>query len=313
MILYPILTVFYHYFLYIRDINAIILKPALHKSTIPHSRIFVVHHLKEKHFDPYWHSHSEYQLFVTLEGTGTRFIGDNIKAFKPGELTLTGAHLPHLWRSDEAYFQKKSGLSTNGIVIYFNENFLGDHFMDKEEMVLLKKLLTNAMRGLDFFGQTKLTVVKMMKELTKLQGIESVIRFLGILNTLASTKEYQYISSIAHTDVMHQKEADRLNQVYTFVFKNFCRKISLQELAGLVYMTPTSFSRYFKMRNNKSFSGFLTEIRIKHACKLLTETDDSVAQISYDCGFDTLSNFNKQFKEFTGKRPTEYKREYMSI
>lgn len=273
----------------------------------------MVHHLKEKHFDPYWHSHSEYQLFVTLEGTGTRFIGDNIKAFKPGELTLTGTHLPHLWRSDEAYFQKKSALSAKGIVIYFNENFLGDHFMDKEEMLLLKKLLTNAMRGLDFFGKTKITVVKMMRELTKLQGIESVIQLLRILNTLASAKDYQFISSIAHKDVVHPKETDRINQVYDFVLKNFSRKISLQELANLVYMTPTSFSRFFKMRNNKSFSGFLKEIRIKHACKLLTETDNSVAQVSYDCGFDTLSNFNKQFKEFTHKRPMEYKKEYGSI
>lgn len=310
---YPFPTVFYHYFVYIRDIKEIILKSALHKSTIPDSRIFVVHHLKEKHFDPYWHSHSEYQLFVTLEGTGTRFIGDNIKAFKPGELTLTGAHLPHLWRSDEAYFQKKSPLSTNGIVIYFNENFLGDHLINKEEMVLLKKLLTNSMRGLDFYGKTKITVVKLMRELTKLQGIHSVIQLLRILNILSSTKDYQFISSIAHKDVVHQRETDRVNQVYTFVLKNFSRKISLQEVADLVYMTPTSFSRYFKTRNNKSFSGFLTEIRIKHACKLLTETDDSIARISYDCGFDTLSNFNRQFKEFTKKRPGDYKKEYMSI
>lgn len=311
--LYPIPTVFYHYFRYIRRINEIILKSALHKSTIPNSRIFMVHHLKEKHFDPHWHSHSEYQLFVTLEGTGTRFIGDNIRAFKPGELTLTGAHLPHLWRSDESYYQKKSTLSANGIVIYFNENFLGDLIADKEEMVLLKKLLTNSMRGLDFHGKTKISVIKMMKELTKLQGIESVIQLLRILNALASSKEYQFISSIAHKDVVDQKETDRLNRVYTFVLKNFSRKISLQELADLVYMTPTSFSRYFTMRNNKSFSRFVSEIRIGHACKLLIETEDSIEQISYDCGFDTLSNFNKQFKEITGNRPTDYKKEYMSI
>lgn len=273
----------------------------------------MVHHLNEKHFDPVWHSHSEYQLFVPLEGTGTRFVGDNIKAFKPGELTLTGTHLPHLWRSDEVYFEKKSNLSTRGIVIYFNENFLGDHFMDKEEMAMLKKLLSHSMRGLDFYGEDKKQVIRMMKELTKLDGIRSVIQLLKILNVLASTKDYEYISSVAHKEVFHQKETDRMNQVYTFVIKNFSRKILLRELADMMYMTPTSFSRYFTMRNNKSFSRFVSEIRIRHACKLLTETEDSIAQISYDCGFDTLSNFNKQFKEFTHKRPGDYKKEYMSI
>ena len=289
------------------------MKAVLQKSTIPASKIFVVQHLKDKHFDPYLHSHAECQLFVPLSGTGTRFIGDNISAFKPGVLTLTGANLPHLWRSDEAYFKKNSKLSTSGIVIYFNENFLGEHLMDKEEMILLKKLLGNSKRGIDFFGETSKRVIKMMEELTILQGIKSVIHLLEILNLLAFTKAFQYISSVMPRDVFHQRENDRLNQVYTFVLKNFSRKISLSELADLVYMTPTSFSRYFTMHNNKSFSRFVTEIRVKNACKLLTETEDSVSQISFNSGFDTLSNFNKQFKEFTGKRPMEYKKEYMSI
>ena len=78
-------------------------------------------------------------------------------------------------------------------------------------------------------------------------------------------------------------------------------------------MTPTSFSRYFTMKNNKPFSRFIAEIRIRHACKLLTETDHTIAHICYECGFDTLSNFNKQFKDITLKKPLEYKREFMDI
>ena len=289
------------------------MKAALHKSTIPPSHIFVIRHLNEKHFDPVWHAHYEYQLFVVLEGTGTRFIGDSIKAFRPGELIFTGPHLPHLWRSDEAYFEKKSNLSTSGIVIYFNENFLGDHIMEKEEMVMLKKLFTKSMRGLEFYGQKKLQVVKMMQELTKMQGIESVIHLLRILEILSFTKEYHYISSRAYNDVFNQNETDRLNQVYEYVLKNFRRKILLEELADLLCMTPTSFSRFFTMKNNKPFSKFVAEIRIKHACKLLTETEDSISQICYECGFNTLSNFNKQFKDIMLKTPTQYKEEFLSI
>ncbi|HLL43906.1 MAG TPA: helix-turn-helix domain-containing protein, partial [Segetibacter sp.] len=248
-----------------------------------------------------------------LEGTGTRFIGDSIKAFRPGELIFTGPHLPHLWRSDEAYFEKKSNLSTSGIVIYFNENFLGDHIMEKEEMVMLKKLFTKSMRGLEFYGQKKSHVIKMMQELTEMQGIQSVIHLLRILEILSFTKEYHYISSRAYNDVFNQNETDRLNQVYEYVLKNFRRKILLEELADLLCMTPTSFSRFFTMKNNKPFSKFVAEIRIKHACKLLTETEDSISQICYECGFNTLSNFNKQFKDIMLKKPTQYKEEFLSI
>lgn len=289
------------------------MKTALHKSAIPPSQIFVIKRLEEKHFDPVWHAHSEYQIFVVLEGTGTRFIGDSIKSFKPGELILTGPHLPHVWRSDETYFEHRSSYTAKGIVIYLNENFLGEHILEKEEMLALKKLFSKSMRGLEFYGQKKEQVIELMEELTQLQGIHSVIHLLHILEILATTKEYHYISSKPYEDTFNQNEADRLNKVYEYAFKNFRKKVLLEEISELLHMTPTSFSRYFTMKNNKSFSRFIAEIRIKHACEMLTETDESVAQICYDCGFNTLSNFNKQFKEIMSKKPSEYKKEFMNI
>ena len=289
------------------------MKTALHKSSIPPSQIFVIRHLEDKHFDPVWHAHSEYQLFVVQKGTGTRFIGDSIKSFKPGELILTGPHLPHVWRSDETYFKNESSHTAEGIVIYLNENFLGDHILEKEEMLALKKLFSKSMRGLEFYGPKKTEVIKLMEELTQLQGIPSVIHLLHILEILAGTKEYHYISSKPYEDSFNQSETDRLNKVYEYAFKNFRKKVLLEEIAELLHMTPTSFSRYFTMKNNKTFSRFIAEIRIKHACEMLTETDESVAQICYDCGFNTLSNFNKQFKEIMFKKPSEYKKEFMNI
>jgi AraC-like DNA-binding protein len=288
-------------------------KAALHKSEIPPSRIFEVKYLEERHFDPVWHAHSEYQLFVVLQGTGTRFIGDSIKSFKAGELILTGPHLPHVWRNYEVYFQREGGFRTSGIVIYLNENFLGDHFLEKEEIVLLKKLFVKSMRGLEFYGSKRQHVIGLMKELTQLQGMASVIHMLRIFEILTRTKEYHYISSRAYDDTFDQHEADRLNKVYEYIFENFRKKIRLQDLSDLLSMTPTSFSRYFTMKNNKSFSRFVSEIRIKHACQMLTETDEPISHICYSCGFDTLSNFNKQFREITLRKPTQYKKEFMSI
>lgn len=289
------------------------MKTVLHKSAIPPSQIFVIKRLEEKHFDPVWHAHSEYQLFVVLKGTGTRFIGDSIKLFKPGELIFTGPHLPHLWRSDDVYFEKNCDHKTDGIVIYFNENFLGDHILEKEEMVSVKKLFSKSMRGLEFYGPNKLKVIGLMKELVNIKGFASILQLLRILEILASTKEYHYISSIHYEDSFNQHETDRLNKVYEYVFQNFRKRVSLEEIAELLHMTPTSFSRYFAMKNNKPFSRFVTEIRIKHACEMLTETDASIAEICYECGFNTLSNFNRQFKEVTLKTPTHYKKEFMGI
>ncbi len=204
-------------------------------------------------------------------------------------------------------------MQTEGIVIYFNENFLGDQTMDKEEMTVLKRLFTKSMRGLEFYGQKKAEVIRLMQELTSMQGIQSVIQLLRILELLAGSKEYHYISSKPYDDVFNEQETDRLNIVYAYLLKNFRQRITLEELAKLLHMTPTSFSRYFTMKNNKPFSRFLSEIRVRHACKLLTETEASIEQICYECGFNTLSNFNKQFKDIMLKKPTQYKKEFMSL
>ncbi len=140
-----------------------------------------------------------------------------------------------------------------------------------------------------------------------------MIHLLHILEVMAGTKEFHYISSKPYEEAYDDHEADRLNMVYDYVLQHFRRKIMLEEMAELLHMTPTSFSRYFTVKNNKPFSRFVSEIRIKHACKLLTETEDSVANICYECGFNTLSNFNKQFKEVMHKKPAEYKQEFLSL
>lgn len=289
------------------------MKPAIHKSAIPNSQIFVVRNLREKHFDPVWHAHSEYQLFVVLQGTGTRFIGDSIRSFKPGELILAGPHLPHLWRSDEKYFRKKSSLDAKGIVVYLDEHFLGKNMLDKIELHRLKTLFDKSMRGLEFYGHNKLLVTEMMKELLYMDGVRSLIQLLQILDILSTTKEYHYVSSRHYSDSINEHETNRLNKVYEYIIKNYRNKIPLKKMADILHMTPTSFSRYFSMKNNKTYSRFIAEIRVKHACELLTETDMSVAEICYDCGFNTLSNFNKQFKDIMRKKPTDYKREFMNV
>jgi AraC-like DNA-binding protein len=273
----------------------------------------MVKRLEEKYFDPEWHAHSEYQLFVVLKGTGTKFIGDSIQAFGPGELIMTGPNLPHLWRSDDIYFDKSSKLLTEGIVIYFNENFLGEQFLEKKESAMLRKLFARSRRGLEFSGKEKNHLISMMKGISMMQGIESVIHLLNILEILSHTNAYQYLSSIVYENEFNQNETDRLNIVYEYVMRNFRQKIQLVELAKLLHMTPTSFSRYFSKKNNMPFSKFVSELRIRHACKLLTETEMPVEQICFECGFNTVSNFNRQFLDVMQKRPTQYKKEFMSI
>ncbi|TXK36867.1 AraC family transcriptional regulator [Pontibacter qinzhouensis] len=265
------------------------------------------------YFDPNWHFHPEYQLFFVLEGRGTRFIGDNIKTFKENDMVLMGPDLPHLWRSNNEYFEKTGELQTRGIVIYFKEDFLGNTIQQKEEMKDILHLLQNSKRGLEITGPTNARVSNMMLALTRLKGVDSLIQLLRILQTLALSHDCHPIATAGYVNLNKESEKDRMNRVYEHVINNFDKKISLEEVAAIANMSLSSFSRYFKSRVNKSFSDFLSEIRIGHACKLLNDEDLNISQVCYESGFNTLSNFNKQFRDITGKTPLQYKKECLLL
>ncbi|HZX72796.1 MAG TPA: AraC family transcriptional regulator [Cyclobacteriaceae bacterium] len=286
------------------------MKPALQKSPISAERVFEVKLLKAPHFDPYFHFHSEYQLFVVLEGTGTRFIGDHVSPFKKGDLVFTGPNLPHVWRSDVEYLEENKQLATEGIVIYFHENFLGESILQHPEMFRIKQLFVKAQRGMEILGSTAEQVRMMMAQILESKDFESVLELLKILNLLSHTTEYNSLASAGYTNSLKETDTERMNDVHAFVMQNFREKINLEQAAGIANMAPASFSRYFKTHANKTFSDFLTEIRIGYACKLLIEKQISISQACYDSGFHTLSNFNRQFKAFTQHTPMEYKKKY---
>jgi AraC-like DNA-binding protein len=287
------------------------LKSIVQKSAIPENRIFVVKELIAPYFDSNWHFHREYQLFLVLKGKGTRFVGDNIKRFKENDLVFTGPNVPHLWRNDNSYFKKHVQDQTRGIVIYFQPDLLGASILEKEEMEMIRSLFQKAARGLEIKGETNRQVSKWMIELLQMKGVGSVVQLLRILNALSVSPDCHPIAHAGYVNSNKESGIGRMNLVYEYVMKNFSGKLKLEEVAALANMSVSSFSRYFKSRANKSFSDFVSEIRIGHACRMLHEEDYSVSRVCYESGFHALSNFNKQFKAVTGKTPLQHKKAYL--
>jgi AraC-like DNA-binding protein len=286
------------------------MKTALQKSPISVDHVFEAKLLRAPHFDPNFHFHPEYQLFVVLNGSGTRFIGDHVSAFRNGDMVFTGPNLPHVWRSDREYFEGNDQFLTEGVVVYFHENLLGESFLQKAELYRIKQLLAKARRGMEIRGETADRVKGMMVGLLQAKDFESVLGLLKILSILSNTNEYELLSTAGYINSLKESDTRRMNSVHAYVMENFREKITLEQVSGIANMAPTSFSRYFKTHSNKTFSDFLTEIRIGYSCKLLVEKSVNIAQACYDSGFHTLSNFNRQFKSITGHTPQEYKKKY---
>ncbi|QRR02345.1 AraC family transcriptional regulator [Dyadobacter sandarakinus] len=287
------------------------MKAPIHKNIESQVHTVTVQELREPHFDPNWHFHPHYQLFTVMEGTGKRLIGDSIQTFGPGDTVFLGPDVPHLWRSDPAYFEAGSALGTHGIVVYFQEDFLGKDFLDKPETLSLRQLLGEAKRGIEYRGELREHIRQQLLAFTRSDGLKNIIRLLSLLDLLAhDNSSGQPISSYGYVNTYKVSETERMQKVHNYVLQHFFQEIRLGDVASLAGMTEAAFCRYFKARANKTFIDFVNEIRIGHACKLLLEDKWTIAQIAYDSGFDSLSNFNRNFKKYIGHTPREYKGNY---
>jgi AraC-like DNA-binding protein len=134
-----------------------------------------------------------------------------------------------------------------------------------------------------------------------------LVSLLSILDLILNTEDWQFLSGESFSNIYNEKDTSRINNVYHFLMQHFSRDILLDEVAAVANMAPTAFCRYFKEHTGKTFSLFLNELRIKHACNLLLHPDKSISEICYECGYNNLTNFNKFFKKIVQKTPSAYR------
>lgn len=286
------------------------MKPVLEHLPLEAEESFVCKYFDYDYYPTPWHFHPEYELVLVTESTGKRFIGDNMSNFKPGDLAFIGPNLPHLYRNNPEYYKAGSGLRARSIVVHFLESSFGGSFLSLPETKKIKTLFERSAGGLNISGKTNTLVSDKLFKLIELKGFSRWLCLLEILEIMASDPDrHSFISASAMRGI-NEKESDRSNKVFEFVMNNFSKEIRVNEVAGIVNMAENSFSRYFSQRTRKTFSSFVTEVRLGHACKLLTATQKSITEICFECGFNNLSNFNRYFKQEYGLSPLNYRKRF---
>lgn len=287
------------------------MKPALEHLPLDSGESFVAKLFDYSYYPTPWHFHPEYELVLVTESTGKRFIGDKISEFGPGNLALIGPYVPHLYRNDPIYYEPESARRAKSVVIHFSEHSFGHHFLSLPEAKALQGLFSRSARGLDIIGETNRLASEKMLELLQLSGLARWMKLIEILHLLSVSDEHQFIADATLTG-RNELESERLSKVFEYIMENFREEIRIAQVANLVNMAENSFSRYFSLRTRKTFSSFLANIRISHASKLLIENKMNVADICYGCGFNNLSNFNRQFKKLYKVSPLRYRHQYTS-
>jgi len=287
------------------------MKPHFLKVPVQPRNSFSIRHDILPTFRGIWHYHPELELHYVIKGEGVRFIGDNISNFSAGEILLLGEKLPHCWRCKEEYFRQDSGLNVEVIVIHFLPDCLGRYMLNLPEAYMLNKLFDRAKSGIIVNGPAKAHLAKLMHSAVNATNLDRIIVLLSILKVLAENEDFDAIT-LSHNEFHQSNESDtiRLNKVCSYTLAKYKKEITLQEIASIANLSVTSFCRYFKLMTKKTYSDFLTEIRISHACRFLIEDKMPTEVICFECGFNNISNFYRHFKKVTNMTPLEYKRGY---
>lgn len=267
----------------------------------------------EPHFFPSWHFHPECEIMLVLEGTGMRFVGDHMERYQPGDMVFYGPNLPHFYRSDDEYYRQGSSLISRAIVIYFKENFLGDSFWELPNIGALKKLFSDAGRGVKFTETIRTGLRALVLRLdSESDDVEKIINLLTLLKAMSDVEEATLLSSSAYTKHIDKEECERINKVYQYIMNNYATNPSLQQVSQIAHMSETAFCRYFKSHTYKTYTQFLNEVKIANACKLLINNELSISQICFEIGFNNFTHFNEQFKKIMGLTAREYQKKHFN-
>lgn len=273
---------------------------------IESSNVYTIREQLVSYVNSRYYYHPQIELVYSEKSDGMCIIGDKVQIVNEGDIFMLGENLPHLFRNDEKYTDKK--LKVRVIVLHFLPDFGGKDFLELPDMRNIKLLLKKAERGLSIEGKARAEVGRIMKQMLTEKGAGRMILLLQILNLISCSRETKMILPIGFQPQINEQNEDRINDVYSFTMQHFNHKIHTKQIASIAHLSEHSFCRYFKSKTGKTYTNFLHEIRIKHACKLLIESKLSISQIINECGFVNYANFFRYFKMLTGKTPAEYQK-----
>jgi len=272
--------------------------------------VFVVLDSVKNGFDYPIHNHAEYELNLVMGMSGSRIAGDSTERYNDYDLVLLGPYLYHKWDGDQHL--QDSGQSYRVVTIQFAMDLFSGQMFQKERFFKIRQLLQESSRGIKFHGKTFETAMHLMVGLTEDKGFANIIEFFQLLDLLSNSSEKTLLASGAFSPQAIRSESNRIQVAYAYILKYLTNPdLKIGDVAAQVHMSESAFSHFFKKYAFRSFTQFLVDLRIGNACKLLLDTDDTIAQISVKSVFNNLANFNLLFRKYRSCTPVEYRKRYL--
>jgi AraC-like DNA-binding protein len=273
-------------------------------------KAFLTRLIDRPFFSTEFHFHKECQMNYVVKSSGHKIIGDCIENFEMGELTFLGSGLPHVWHNDDLPVDFSDNIEghARSVALFFNPDKLTDLLANFYNTNKLEQVLQISKRGVKFYGSTKEQLKELLFKMSNEEGTAKMILLLQLLEILCTTNEYTLLASAGYVNTYQTRDNERIDKIFKYLFSNFSDEIKLDDVAAIANMNKQAFCRFFKARTQKTLVEFINEIRIAHAIKLMNTNDMNIGSIAYECGYNSISNFNKFFKVVTKKKPSDFKK-----
>jgi YesN/AraC family two-component response regulator len=255
----------------------------------------------------FWHFHPEYEITLNTKSNGTRIVGDSVELFDQYDLVLIGSNIPHSWN----YYRNKTTVpEEQGIMLHFRLSSLGEALLSQHELHSVRQLLIDSERGIVFSVEDAKKTEVYLVNMVRNKGIDKMINFFNVLKILCSSEKRTVLCSENYKQAFDERGNKKMTDIYNYVRENFSKPITLEKASKITHMSPFAFSRYFKKNCGAGFIEYLNRVRMNKACHLLRETEYQVHEIAAQCGFSSISNFNKQFRKTEGLAPRDFRAQF---
>ncbi len=254
------------------------------------------------------HNHSVYELNFVENAKGVRrIVGDSQEVIGDYDLCLiTSPDLEHVWEQNECHSD-----DIREITVQFDFSMSDETLFGRNPYASITRMMQEAKKGLSFPLQAIMKVYGMLDTLSSVKdGFYAVQQFLTILYELSRCENARTLASSSYAKVTVEDDSRRILKVKNFISKNYMDELRLPELASLAGMSSSAFSRFFKLHTGRNISEYIIDLRLGYAARMLVDTDKSISEIGFDCGFNNLSNFNRIFKKKKGCSPSEFRESY---